>query len=193
MFGAYAWATHPHCWGASGRHWHRGHHHRWWAEVMNDRPPRAERGEVRYLVLSAIADQPRHGYEIIQTIQALSHDQYRPSPGVIYPTLQMLEELGHVVVVETEMRKAYAITDEGRRDLELNKECVRDFYERFEDEPWETYAEDFGDAIRRMSRLFREFKRGARRGRLTPKVMAKIRAAVDEALVKIQQALNNED
>ena len=106
----------------------------------------------------------------------------------------MLEELGHVTVVETEARRAHAITDAGRRDLELNQEAVRDFYERFEDEPWEVHAEDFGDAVRRMSRLFRrEFRPGARRGRLTPQVMARIRAAIDDAFVKIQQALNGED
>jgi DNA-binding PadR family transcriptional regulator len=155
---------------------------------MGESPARAERGEVRYLVLSAIADQPRHGYEIIQTIEERSRGQYRPSPGVVYPTLQMLEELGHVRVIESEGRKSYAINEAGRRDLEANEDAVRDFYERFEDEPWEHYAEDFGEMIKRVGRLLRAFKRGSRRGHMSPEVMAKIREALDEALAKIERA-----
>src|SRR5688572_13142118 len=72
----------------------------WWARVMGDPPPRAERGEIRYLVLDAIKERPRHGYEVIQHIEQRTGGSYRPSPGVIYPTLQMLEELGHARVVE---------------------------------------------------------------------------------------------
>jgi DNA-binding PadR family transcriptional regulator len=160
---------------------------------MRDSPPRVERGEVRYLVLSAIVDRPRHGYEIIQTIEERSRGQYRPSPGVIYPTLQMLEELGHVSVIEAEGRKAYAITDAGRRDLEANEEAVRDFYDHFEDEPWEAYAEDFGELMKRVGRLLRAFKRGSRRGHMSPEVMTKIREALDEALAKIERAFAPRD
>src|SRR5271169_6707242 len=80
-------------------------------------PPRADRGVVRYLVLDAIAKQPRHGYEIIQAIGERSSGTYRPSPGVVYPTLQMLEELGHAKLEESESRKVYAITAEGKVDL----------------------------------------------------------------------------
>jgi DNA-binding PadR family transcriptional regulator len=154
--------------------------------------PRAERGEVRYLVLGAIAGRPRHGYEIIQTIQERSGGQYRPSPGVIYPTLQMLEDLGQVHVVAQEGRKAYAITDAGRCELEANQDAVREFYERFDDEPWEAYPEDFGDLMKRVGRLLKTFRRGARRGRMTPDVMARIRETLDEAVSQIEQAFTRE-
>jgi DNA-binding PadR family transcriptional regulator len=150
--------------------------------------PRVERGEVRYLVLGAIVDRPRHGYEIIQTIQERSGGQYRPSPGVIYPTLQMLEDLGQVQVVAQEGRKAYAIADAGRRELEANQDAVREFYERFEEEPWEAHPEDFGDMMKRVGHLLKAFRQGARRGRIAPDVMAKIREALDEAVSKIERA-----
>src|SRR5499427_9939410 len=68
-------------------------------------PPRAERGGVRYLVLDTLAERPRHGYEIIQAIEERSGGAYRPSPGVVYPTLQMLEELGHAQLTSEESRK----------------------------------------------------------------------------------------
>src|SRR5690348_4681657 len=67
-------------------------------EMFEERPPRADRGLVRYLVLDAISTQPRIGYEIMAAIESMSNGAYRPSPGVIYPTLQLLEELEHVRV-----------------------------------------------------------------------------------------------
>ena len=156
---------------------------------MEDAPRRAERGEVRYLVLEAIAEHARHGYEIIQHIEQRAGGSYRPSPGVVYPTLQMLEELGHARVVEEEGRKAYAITDAGRQELDANRRSVDDFYDRFGEEPWEAYAEEFEDVMQGVARLMRAFRRGARHGRLTPAAVRSIRLALEEALGKIEDAL----
>jgi DNA-binding PadR family transcriptional regulator len=163
----------------------------WWADAMGEPPPRAERGGVRYLVLEAIAEQPRHGYEIIQHIEQRAGGTYRPSPGVIYPTLQMLEELDHARVVQQEGRKVYAITDAGREDLDANRAVVEDFYARFSDEqPWMSYAEDLAELMKRIGKLMVTFKVGAHRGRLSPATMRTIRLALDEALKKIDDALN---
>lgn len=163
----------------------------WWAEAMGEPPPRAERGGVRYLVLEAIAEQPRHGYEIIQHIEQRAGGSYRPSPGVIYPTLQMLEELQHARVVEQEGKKVYAITDAGKTDLETNRTSVDEFYARFtEDQPWESYAEDFAELMKRVGRLMTTFRKGAHRGRMSPATMRAIRLALDEALRKIDDVLN---
>src|SRR5258708_21034066 len=65
------------------------------SEMFGGPPPRADRGVVRYLVLDAIGKQPRHGYEIIQTIEERSAGTDRPSPGGVHPTLHRLEELRH--------------------------------------------------------------------------------------------------
>jgi DNA-binding PadR family transcriptional regulator len=158
---------------------------------MGDPPPRAERGGVRFLVLEAIASQPRHGYEIIQHIEQRAGGAYRPSPGVIYPTLQMLEELEHARVVEQDGRKVYAITDAGKADLETNRGTVDEFYARFtEDQPWESYAEDFAELMKRVGRLMTTFRKGAHRGRMSPATMRTIRVALDEALRKIDDVLN---
>jgi DNA-binding PadR family transcriptional regulator len=143
------------------------------------------------MVLEAIAERPRHGYEIIQHIEQRAEGAYRPSPGVIYPTLQMLEELGHARVVEQEGRKVYAITDAGRTDLDANRAAVEEFYARFgEDEPWESYATDFAELMKRVGKLMRTFHRGAHRGRLSPATMRGIRLALDEALQKIDDLFN---
>src|SRR5215467_15016270 len=96
-------------WSMGGRGWGRAHGANWWSgpwsEWMRGRPPRAERGTVRWLVLDAIAAQPRHGYEVIQAIAERSRGAYKPSPGVIYPTLQMLEEMGHARSTMREERR----------------------------------------------------------------------------------------
>lgn len=174
-------------WGGPGRHGPPG----WFFEFFGP-PPRAERGNVRYLVLDAIAQQARHGYEIIQTIEERSQGAYRPSPGVIYPTLQLLEELGHAAVVEQESRKVFSITPEGSRDLEEHRDEVTEFYERFDDRGWERQAEHWGDLISRAARLFKTFKRAARHGGVSPAAQLKMRKILDEAAQQIEQILEED-
>jgi DNA-binding PadR family transcriptional regulator len=140
---------------------------------------------VRYLVLAAIAETPRHGYEIMAVIEERSAGAYRPSPGVIYPTLQLLEELGHVRVSERDGKKTYAITAAGTRELEEHRDEVTAFYEQSED-VWDDHADSLRDVMDRVRRLLRAFRRTARRGRLTPTRMAKVRAILDEAVAKLE-------
>jgi DNA-binding PadR family transcriptional regulator len=82
-------------------------------------------GDLKLLLLALIEQQPRHGYELIRIIEDMFHGQYSPSPGAIYPTLTMLEELGHAEVTnEQGGRKLYAITDAGRAYLDENRDAV---------------------------------------------------------------------
>ena len=164
----------------------------WFSDFFGP-PPRAERGGVRYLVLDVLAERERHGYEVIQAIEERSSGAYRPSPGVVYPTLQLLEETGHVKLNESEGRKAYAITDEGRSDLASHRDEVQDFYSRFDDVAWERQLEDFGDLMRQAGRLFKTFKRAARRGQLTPKAQTRIREVLNEAVQRIEAILAEQD
>ena len=176
--------------GPFGRHGPGGRAD-WW-EMFGGPPPRAERGEVRYLVLDAIEQQPRHGYEIMQAIGERSGGTYRPSPGVIYPTLQLLEELRHARVEEQDGRKVYAITPQGKADLDAHRDEVKDFYERSGVGNWEDYAEELGDLMRHAGRMFKMFRRGMRRGRLTPSTLKKLRAVLDEAMSKIEALIEPE-
>jgi DNA-binding PadR family transcriptional regulator len=169
----------------------RGASQEWMGDLFGP-PPRAERGGVRYLVLDAIAAQGRHGYEIIQAIEERSEGAYRPSPGVVYPTLQLLEELGHAQVLEQESRKVYTITDEGKRDLEAHRDEVIEFYERFVSDSWERHVEDFGDLMRRAARLFKTFKRAAHHGRLSNKAQVGIREVLDQAVERIEAILRDD-
>ena len=78
-------------------------------------------GELRLIVLSLVAESPRHGYEIIKALEERSGGFYSPSPGVIYPTLTFLEEAGHAVSSADGNKKVYAITEAGRAHLEENR------------------------------------------------------------------------
>ncbi|WP_420120802.1 PadR family transcriptional regulator [Nakamurella sp.] len=76
---------------------------------------RAGRGDVRSAVLALLAEQPMHGYQIIQEIERRSHGAWKPSPGSVYPTLQQLEDEGLVRAAEQDGRRVYRLTDDGRR------------------------------------------------------------------------------
>jgi DNA-binding PadR family transcriptional regulator len=168
-----------------------------WAEILSEwwrgPAPRAERGNVRYLVLDAISDQARHGYEIIQYVADKCGGAYKPSPGVVYPTLQMLEELGFARAVPRGERKVYEITDEGRKDLAEHATEVSDLYARFRDDGWDPRGDDIAHVMDRVGRVLKTFKHGAKRGRLRPSVLKRAIAILDEALAKLEALLEDDD
>ena len=81
-------------------------------------------GELRLVVLALLAEQPRHGYDIIKALEERSHAAYSPSPGVVYPTLTYLDEAGYVSASAEGNKKVYAISDTGRAHLEANRETA---------------------------------------------------------------------
>jgi DNA-binding PadR family transcriptional regulator len=84
-----------------------------------------DQGGLRVLVLHLIAEKPRHGYELIRAIEEMTGGNYSPSPGVIYPTLTLLEEIGQASVTEEEGgRKLYSITEEGKKALEASRQAL---------------------------------------------------------------------
>jgi DNA-binding PadR family transcriptional regulator len=82
------------------------------------------KGDLKYVILDLLKDKPRHGYEIIRELEELSHGLYTPSPGAVYPTLQMLEEMGYAVTTERDGKKIYTITEEGLKFLDERKDSA---------------------------------------------------------------------
>lgn len=76
-----------------------------------------QKGDLKYVILDLLKDKPRYGYEIIRVLEEESHGFYKPSAGVVYPTLQMLEEMGLASSTERDGKKIYEITEAGRRFL----------------------------------------------------------------------------
>jgi DNA-binding PadR family transcriptional regulator len=83
-------------------------------------------GGLRFVLLQLIADKPAHGYELIKAIEDRLGGSYAPSPGVVYPTLTLLEEMGYLSVETADNggRKRYSITDSGQEFLAANRETA---------------------------------------------------------------------
>src|SRR4249919_1320600 len=80
--------------------------------------------DLRLIALALIAEQPRHGYDIIKQLEEKTSGWYSPSPGIVYPTLTYLEEAGHLTSQAEGARRLYAITDAGRAYLRENREVI---------------------------------------------------------------------
>jgi DNA-binding PadR family transcriptional regulator len=92
-----------------------------------------ESGELRLVLLKLIADEPRHGYQLIKAIEDLTEGDYAPSPGIVYPTLTMLEDMGHIRERKSkDSKKVFEATDEGRAHLDENAEEVEELIGKLE-------------------------------------------------------------
>ncbi len=116
---------------AMGRHSHRpggfGFDPRGWGDSGDfggGRGRKLSSGDLQLLILALLAEQPRHGYELIKALDERSGGFYVPSPGVIYPALSYLEEIGHAAVEQEGTKKRYSLTDAGRQHLEANRTVV---------------------------------------------------------------------
>ena len=107
--------------------WGGGRHRR------RDRKRMFESGELRLVLLKLIADEPRHGYQLIKAIEELTEGDYAPSPGIVYPTLTMLEDMGFIREQKSkDSKKVFEATDDGRAHLEENADEVDDLIDRLE-------------------------------------------------------------
>ncbi|MCX6372710.1 MAG: PadR family transcriptional regulator [Actinobacteria bacterium] len=101
--------------GPHGPHGPHGHGRGPWS--------RARRGNVRAAILSVLAEEPMHGYQIMQRLEERSGGMWRPSPGSVYPTLQLLEDQGFIKGEEVEGRRVFALTETGRAEATASKEA----------------------------------------------------------------------
>jgi DNA-binding PadR family transcriptional regulator len=92
-----------------------------------------ERGVLRYLLLDALRDGPKHGYEVIKWLEERTHGLYVPSPGTVYPTLQLREDQGLVAADREDERRVYRLTDPGRAELDAHVDVVQSVWARFPD------------------------------------------------------------
>ena len=96
----------------SGRHGRRGSSNGGWGDE-----PRTRRGDIKFILLGLLSERPQHGYELMKELEARRGGFRRPSPGSVYPTLQMLEEGGYLTSEEVDGKRVYTITESGRQFL----------------------------------------------------------------------------
>lgn len=145
-------------------------------------------GELKLVLLKLIDDEPRHGYDLIRAIEALSGGTYAPSPGVVYPTLTMLADMGHVEEQPGEgARKLFAITGAGKAFLLENRDAALQAMGRLEALAKMNAKIDGAPVRRAMENL-----KMAVRGRLVKEgadadTMLDVAALIDEAAAKIER------
>jgi DNA-binding PadR family transcriptional regulator len=122
-----------HGWG--GRMGHHGEGHGERGERRHRRFGRFfEHGDLRFVVLALLEEQPRHGYELIKELEERTGGAYRPSPGVVYPTLSLLEDEGFVRQAGGETgRKLYQINDEGKAELDKHRTAVEGLFAQMDE------------------------------------------------------------
>jgi DNA-binding PadR family transcriptional regulator len=103
---------------------------------------------MRVAALDLLAERPMHGYEIIQELESRSGGVWKPSPGSVYPTLQLLQDEGLVTANEVDGRRVFTLTDEGRARATARAESGAV-------PPWVEMADDAGEPMQRMGRSLR--------------------------------------
>ena len=115
-----------------------------------------EAGEIKFVILRLLREKPRHGYEVIKALEERMAGCYTPSPGTVYPTLQMLEDQGYVRGVEAEGKKVYEITPEGIKYLDEHRDMLDEIIDRVR----ETVQDFTGGAIGELQGEFARLARG---------------------------------
>ncbi len=140
------------------------------------------------MILALIAEKPRHGYEIIKAIEEQFGGSYTPSPGVVYPTLTMLEESGNATVEEIGGKKSYTITEQGRQFLAANRASADAAMGRMREHG---FREGMGRApqlVRAVHNLKLALRLRQQSGPMTDEQLQKIVAAIDAAAVAIERS-----
>ncbi len=151
-----------------------------------------DQGELRLVLLKLIADQPRHGYELIRAIEELTGGVYVPSPGVVYPTLTMLHEMAQIEEAATSAlgggaRKAFAITPEGSEHLASKKAEVDALFARLAQLATARERTDGGPIRRAMQNLKMVLINRLERDELPAETVHQAAAILDEAAQKIER------
>jgi DNA-binding PadR family transcriptional regulator len=145
-------------------------------------------GDLRLVVLSLIEEKPRHGYEIIKAIEESVAGAYSPSPGVIYPTLTLLEELGYVTATADGSKKLHSITDEGRAFLEANRTTLDMLNARIAEFSGARGGGRSPQIMRAMENLKMALRLRMGAGPLSPEQIDAIAAAIDAAASQVEKA-----
>jgi DNA-binding PadR family transcriptional regulator len=146
-----------------------------------------EQGDLRFVVLKLLSEKPSYGYEIIKAIEDRLAGAYAPSPGVVYPTLTLLEELGYIAVQETNgPRKLFAITPEGEVALEQNRAMVDAIFARMAEINVRHSGHQAPQLVRAWENLKMAMNLRVARGPLTPEQIEAIAAILDDAAKAIE-------
>ncbi|MES1199103.1 MAG: PadR family transcriptional regulator [Pseudomonadota bacterium] len=183
------------------RHWERHARRGWGGDDMRHGGHRGwgrhghgggrffEQGDLRFVILALLKEKPRHGYDLIKEIEQRLGGAYAPSPGVVYPLLTMLEEMGHVDLVASEgPKKLYAITPEGEAELAQNEKLVSALFEKIDAVRDRFSGGRSPQVMRAMENLRYALRLRFESGPLTDEQAQAVAAALDAAAQAIERA-----
>ena len=147
------------------------------------------KGDLKYVILDLLQDSSAHGYELIRALEERFRGFYSPSPGSVYPTLQLLEDLGYVSATQRDGKKVYSITGEGSKFLEENRRSVEDIWGRA-GEGWDPeLAAEMREMWREVGGLGRLFGGEIRAGRVDRDKLRRVREVITRATRQIENIL----
>jgi DNA-binding PadR family transcriptional regulator len=149
-----------------------------------------EKGDLTYVILNLLKDKPSHGYEIIRAMEELFHGFYTPSAGSVYPTLQMLEDMGYVSASEHDGKKVYTITEEGKNFLKEQHETIDKIEGQMKDWWGPRDCGDFHETIHELKHLGHIV--GDRAHHLKAEKWPKIREVISRARQEIEEILERD-
>src|SRR6476469_5840901 len=183
--GGFGWREGPfefHFGGGHGRHGGGGHR-----EGRRRRMFSSE--ELQLILLKLIADEPRHGYALIKAVEELTHGDYAPSPGVVYTSLELLEDMGLIERQASEgAKKQFAATDEGRAHLEEKQEEVAALIERLEATGEGRRRSARPELGRAVGNLMTALRNRAANGGWNEELLNEVIDILDEAARRIERA-----
>lgn len=166
--------------GYGSRGWHGGGRGRGFGRFFGH-------GDLRLVILHLIGEKPRHGYDIIKAIEEMAGGAYSPSPGVIYPTLTLLEDLNYVAASATGEggKKLFEITEQGRAFLEANRPALDALLGRLGEAAGA--RQDRPQVLRAMENLRLALRLKLTRGALTQEQLDGVAAILDSAAGQIEK------
>ncbi|KWV90633.1 transcriptional regulator [Erythrobacter sp. YT30] len=145
-------------------------------------------GELRLALLVLISEEPRHGYELIKAIEDMTGGTYAPSPGAVYPTLQLLADEGKIEEAESDgAKKPFKVTDEGKAELDERKDDIEELMGRLAGEGEKAEKVRSPDLFRAMGNLANVLKNRGRAGKLDKETMDQIVDLIDEMAKRIER------
>ena len=145
-------------------------------------------GELRLALLALIAENPSHGYELIKAIEEMTGGGYAPSPGAVYPTLQLLEDEGSITEADAEgSKKPFRVTEQGEAELADRSDEVAELLRRLGRHGERTTTVRSHDVFRAMGNLGSVLKNRARAGKLDEATINEIVDMIDEMAKRIER------
>jgi DNA-binding PadR family transcriptional regulator len=165
---------------------------RQWLGADAPRQRRFEKGDLKYVILDLIAEKPRHGYEVIRALEERFAGLYTPSPGAVYPTLQLLEDLGYVTADPRDGKRVYAATEEGRRFLVEQEHVVEDIRGRVGAWFDPSFRGEVQATMHELRDLARLRGRGARARQLDAERLRRVREVLARARADLTAILDED-